>query len=794
MTGTTGRTPRRRRRVSVRGVVQGVGFRPHVYALARSLDLAGAVWNTADGVVVEVEGAGPDVSAFCERVAREAPPLALVTGVEVDELPPLGGTSFTIRDSETTAGRTFVSPDVTICDDCLDDLLDAGNRRHRHPFVTCTSCGPRFTITTGLPYDRPTTTMAGFPLCTACAREYADPADRRFHAQTVCCPDCGPRLFLTRPGRGTTYDEAALAEARRLIADGAVVAVKGVGGYHLVCDATSEQATSTLRKRKQRGDKAFALLVRTLEDAERLVHLDDAERALLASRARPVVLAGRRSGAPVADAVAPGSADLGVMLPATPLHHLLLGLPGDPGGPVALVMTSGNLSGEPIVTGDEEARTRLAAVADAWLGHDRPIHVPCDDSVSRVVDGEESPVRRSRGHAPLPLDLPFDAPATLAVGGDLKNTFCLAEGRLAWLSGHVGDMDDISTLDSFDRAVSHLGTITGVVPVALAVDRHPAYRSRQWAARHADGRPVLEVQHHHAHVASTMAEHGVPPGVRVLGVAFDGTGYGDDGAAWGGEFLVADYTSSARAAHLSYVPLPGGDAGVRNPCRMALSHLRSAGLDWDDRLPSVRVCGDDELALLDRQLTTGLRCVPTSSMGRLFDAVASIAGIRHRVGYDAQAAMELEAVARGASGSPGYQFGLVGTGPDGHRIDAAPVVTAAAADVLARVPASVVAARFQQGVVDLVVAVLTRLRDETGLTRATLSGGVFLNATLTGGCARALATEGFEVLRHRRVPASDAGLALGQVAVLAHRGRPSDPSMSSKGRRGEPPEEETPCA
>ena len=783
MTGPTGLTDRLRRRVTLRGVVQGVGFRPHVYSLARSLDLAGAVWNTADGVVVEVEGRAVDVAAFCDRVAAEAPPLAVVIDVSVGDLPAAGGTSFTIKDSEQAAGRTFVSPDVTICDDCLDDLMDPGNRRHRHPFVTCTNCGPRFTITTGLPYDRPTTTMADFALCAACAEEYADPADRRFHAQTVCCPECGPRLSLARPGRDTTYDEAALAEARSLVAAGAVVAVKGIGGYHLVCDATSEQAVTTLRKRKQRGDKAFALMVRTLEDARRLVTLDDAEAGLLASRARPIVLAARRPDAAVAAAVAPGSGDLGVMLPYTPLHHLLLGLPRDAPGPAALVMTSGNLAGEPIVIDDGRARQRLVALADAWLAHDRRIHVPCDDSVSRVVDGLESPVRRSRGQAPLPLDLPFEAPAALAVGGDLKNTFCLAEGRLAWLSGHVGDMDDLTTIDAFTGAVEHLQRLTGVSPVALAADRHPAYRSRQWARAHADGRDVHEVQHHHAHVASTMAEHAVPSGVRVLGVAFDGTGYGDDGAAWGGEFLLADYASWARFTHLDYVPLPGGDAGVRNPCRMALSHLRSAGVPWDDRLPCVRACADDELALLQRQLETGLRCVPTSSMGRLFDALASIAGIRHRIGFDAQAAMELESLARTADGRGGYRFGL-----DGETVDPRPVVAEAVSDVLAGVPPAVVAARFQQGVVALVVAVLDRMREETGLERATLSGGVFLNAGLTAGCARALSDAGFEVLRHHRVPASDAGLALGQIAVLAHR------TSSSDRQRPVLPEQETPCA
>ena len=759
----TAATARARRRIVVHGVVQGVGFRPFVYALARSLDLSGCVWNAGDGVVVEVEGESAAVASFDRRLAAEAPPLAVVSDVSSAAVAVQGGTSFTIRPSEHASGRTFVSPDVSICADCLVDLRDPGNRRHRHPFVTCTNCGPRYTITTGLPVDRALTTMAGFALCDDCAREYADPGDRRFHAQTICCPACGPRLRLVRPGRAPTSGEGALSEARSLLANGAVVAVKGLGGYHLACDATAAAAVATLRKRKQRGDKPFALMVADLDAAERLLVLDDAERALLASRQRPIVLARRRAGT-VADGVAPGQDDLGVMLAYTPLHHLLLGLPDDDVLLPALVMTSGNLAGEPIVTDDAEARTRLAGLADAWLYGDRPIHVSCDDTVTRCVDGEEAPVRRSRGHAPLPLSLPFDSPPALGVGGDLKNTFCVAEGRLAWMSAHVGDMDDLATLAAFTTAEAHLEMLTGVTPAAVAADRHPAYRSRRWALDHAEGRPVEEVQHHHAHVASTMAEHGLGSDSRVLGVAFDGTGYGDDGAVWGGEVLVAGYADYVRAAHLAYVPLPGGDAAVRNPCRMALSHLRAAGVAWDPALPCVRACSEQELALLDRQLTTGLRCVPTSSMGRLFDAVASLAGVCHRAGYDAQAAMELEAVARRTTSSRGYRFRA-----DGELLDAGPVLAEAAADVLAGAPAGLVAARFQQGVVDLVATVLERLRDETGLDVVTLSGGVFLNAYLTSACASALTARGFEVLRHHTVPASDAGLALGQVAVLAHR-------------------------
>ncbi len=782
-----------RRRVEARGVVQGVGFRPHVYSLARTHGLSGEVWNSTDGAVAEVEGDRAEVDAFCRELADAPPPLAVVASLTMAELPPQGGTEFVIRASRSGTGRTFVSPDVTLCDDCLAELADPANRRFRHAFITCTNCGPRFTITTGLPYDRPNTTMSIFPMCPACAAEYADPADRRFHAQTICCPGCGPRLRLVRPQRETSYDEAALGEARSLLAAGAVVAVKGVGGFHLACDATSEEAVTTLRKHKQRGDKPFAVMVSDVAAARALVDLDDAETALLTGRTRPVVLARRRAGAahPLASSVAPGQDDLGLMLPYSPLHHLLLGLPGDPDGPRALVLTSGNVAGEPIVTDDDEALARLAGLADAWLLHDRPIHVPCDDSVTRAVAGLEAPVRRSRGEAPLPLTLPFEVPPVLAVGADLTNTFCVAEGRLAWLSGHVGDMDDLATLRAFTAAETHLEQLTGVRPEALAADHHPAYRSRRWAVEHAAGRPVHEVQHHHAHVASTMAEHGVPSGERVIGVAFDGTGYGDDGAAWGGEVLVASYAGYQRAAHLAYVDLPGGDAGVRNPYRMALSHLRHAGVAWTDDLPSVRACRAGELDVLERQLQRRLACVPTSSMGRLFDTVASLAGICQRAGYDAQAAMELEAVARGAGEVEGYAFGLrAGTAGEPLVLEPAPVVRAVAYDVRSGVGPDLVAARFQQGVVDLVAAAVSDVRRRTGLERVTLSGGVFLNAFVTERCALALSAAGFDVLRHHRVPASDAGLALGQVAVLAHA---LDAASDVRPRRQQSPEMESPC-
>ncbi|WP_045555486.1 carbamoyltransferase HypF [Streptomyces sp. FxanaA7] len=774
---------RLRRRVTVRGVVQGVGFRPYLYGLATELALAGHVTNTPEGVIVEVEGTASAVTRFCDRIAAQAPPLARVDSVDHRELPPVGGTTFTILASHSGGpARTLISPDTATCADCLAELADPTDRRYRHPFVNCTHCGPRFTIVTGVPYDRAHTTMAGFAMCLDCAREYGDPADRRFHAQPVACPACGPRLrLLLADESGTRSADGAdpVVEARTLLARGAVVAVKGLGGYHLACDATNQAAVDLLRRRKARGDKPFAVMARTTDDIRHLVRVGPEEQNLLESRARPVVLMRRRprpahaaDGVRPAEAVAPGSPDLGVMLPYTPLHHLLLGLPGDADGPRLLVMTSGNLSGEPIVTDDTEARERLAHLADAWLTHDRPIHVPCDDSVVRVCDGEPLVLRRSRGYAPLPLTLPLPVRPALAVGGDLKNTFCLGSGRHAWLSAHIGDMDDLGTQRAFAHATAQLESLTGVRPETLVSDRHPGYRSARWADHEAARRPVVRVQHHHAHIAAAMAEHGLDGTRQVIGVAFDGTGHGDDGAVWGGEFLLADYDRFTRFGHLAYVPLPGGDAAVRRPYRMALAHLRAAGIGWADDLACTAACPPDELPLLARQLERNLNCVPTSSMGRLFDAVSSLAGVCHRAGYEAQAAVEWEAAAlRAPAGdTEAYAFALLD--PEGGeggavRADPAPVLAAIVDDLRAGVAPALVAARFHRGVAALVHGMCLRARERHGLDTVVLTGGVFANTLLSSACSCALRGDGFTVLRHHLVPPGDGGLALGQLMVAA---------------------------
>ena len=761
------RRSRERRRFAVRGVVQGVGFRPFAYTLARELGLSGLVGNNAAGVYIEVEGCAERIATFEQRLQSDAPPLALIDAVTSEQIPCRAGTDFVIEDSGGGGGRTLVSPDVATCSACLSELADPTDRRYRHPFISCTNCGPRFTIIVDLPYDRPATTMADLPLCERCAGEYADPADRRFHAQTVACPQCGPTLSLARPGESDRTGNGAVAEARRLLGAGSIVAVKGLGGYHLACDAGDEQAVAALRKRKDRGDKPFAVMVADLATAEMIAEVNDAERALLTDPRRPCVLLPARTGTALAASVAPGSTEVGVMLAYTPLHHLLFGLPGDPPGPSVLVMTSGNLSGEPIVTDDAQARTRLAGLADAWLANDRPIHVPCDDSVLRVVRDAQLPVRRSRGYAPLPVALPVRVRPALAVGGDLKNTFCLAEGGYAWMSAHVGDMDDLATLTAFAGATTHLGALTGVRPELIVADRHPGYRSSAWATRNPAGLPVRRVQHHHAHIASAMAENGLDGSERVIGFAFDGTGYGDDQAAWGGETLLADYDGYERAAHLRYTWLPGGDAGVRNPCRMALSHLHEAGVAWDPALPSVAACSATERDVLARQVETGLGSIRTSSMGRLFDAVSSIAGVCHRTAYEAEAAMRFEGYARSAIGAagPAYRFEIIDDDP--LVADPRPLIAAAAADVRNGVAAQVVAARFHLAVADLVAELAVLLRARSGLGTVAMSGGVFLNVLLTTLCADRLHSLDFRVVRHRTVPPSDAGLALGQVVIAA---------------------------
>jgi hydrogenase maturation protein HypF len=606
--------------------------------------------------------------------------------------------------------------------------------------------------------------MAGFPLCPDCRREYHDARDRRFHTQPVACPACGPHIwFEDSSGGPPQIGDAALGAAQHALAVGRIVAVKGLGGFHLACDATVAAPVAELRRRKHRMEKPFAVMVFDLDAARQIAEIGWREAQLLTSPQRPIVLLRRRQGSPLTPLVAPDNPYVGVLLPYTPLHHLLLR--PEPGVPVAsvLVMTSGNLTDEPICYQDGEAQRRLAGIADAWLLHNRPIHVACDDSVVRVLGDEELPIRRARGYAPLPVRLPVEAAPTLATGGELKNTFCLAAGRHAWMSAHIGDMGSVETLAAFERSRRQLADLYQIDPDQVAADAHPGYQTRRWAEEHAGSRPLALVQHHHAHIASVMAERGVRAGERVIGFAFDGTGYGMDGAIWGGEVLIAGYDGFERATHLCYVPLPGGDATVRKPYRAALAHLRAIGIEWTPDLAPVRATPAAELRALERQLDRQVYCVPTSSMGRLFDAVSSLLDLRHTVSYEAQAAVELETVASAASdGGRIYRFSI-GAG----QIDPAPVLRAIVADLRRGCPVGAISAAFHVAVASLIVEVAAQVRAATGLRQVALSGGVFQNVLVTRLARTALDEQGFSVLTHHLVPPNDGGLALGQTVVAA---------------------------
>lgn len=762
MTDTVSHSDDVRQRLTVTGVVQGVGFRPFVHRIATELGLVGFVGNDSGAVFVEVQGPTARIDEFGRRLRADKPPPARISSVSIVDLKTEPATDFRIVDSRSVAGTTTpVPPDIAVCDDCVAELFNPTDRRYRHPFITCTNCGPRFTLIYALPYDRPTTTMSAFDMCERCAAEYHDPDNRRFHAQPIACPDCGPSLWFARGTERVDGSDAALIATQRALSNGDVVAVKGIGGYHLACVVDDEHVAATLRTRKARGAKPFAMLVRDLAVARRYAYLDDAEAAILSSPARPIVLLHRRPDAPVADTVAPGSPLVGLMLPYSPIHHLLMApVPGsDEKVPDALVLTSANRSDEPICFTDDDAAQRLPCLCDAVLDHDRPIHVPCDDSVVRVVDGRELPVRRSRGYAPLPVDLSRDGPPVLAVGGELKNTFCLVDGSRAYMSGHIGDMGTLATLRAFERAVSQLSEIRHQ-PVRLAADLHPAYQTRNWAEHHAGDRPLDLVQHHHAHVASLLAEHGRlrEP---IIGIAFDGTGYGSDGTIWGGEILAVgrDTHRFARVGHLLPVPLPGGDAAVRNPWRTALSQLWTAGVEWTADLPCVTASTAQELAITRSQLEAGFGCVSCSSMGRLFDAVASLLGVRHRIDYEGQAAIELEVLAESVDKTPELRMDVRADGV----IDPRGMIRAIVSALRAGIETSLLAAGFHQAVACAVAEVVGLVAGGTRLVG--LTGGVFQNVLLLRACRERLQQAGFEVLTHHTVPPNDGGLALGQAAV-----------------------------
>jgi hydrogenase maturation protein HypF len=749
---------RARRRVRVEGTVQGVGFRPYVFRLAAEHDLAGWVGNDERGVVIEIEGDAAAVEAFLRRLPAEAPPLAAVERVSAEQLEAEGSDGFAIVESSHGGEpQALVTPDSATCPDCLRELFDPADRRHRYPFINCTNCGPRFTIVRGVPYDRPLTTMAGFTMCAACQAEYDDPADRRFHAQPNACPDCGPALSVDGADDPLEAAVAALAEGR-------IVAVKSLGGYHLACCADDERAVAALRSRKRREDKPFALMAADLEQVRSLVTVDPVEEELLQDPRRPILIARRRPGAPVAPSVAPASADLGVMLPYTPLHHLLLSDVGRP-----LVMTSGNVSDEPIAYEDDEAERRLSDIADLFLVHDRPIHMRTDDSVLRSAGSGLAPVllRRARGYVPDSIDLPLEAGRpVLACGAELKSTFCLVKGRRAWVSHHIGDLENWETLRSFREGIEHFERLFAVAPELVAHDLHPDYLSTKDALER-ESVAHVGVQHHHAHLAACLAEHGETG--RAVGAIFDGTGYGEDGTVWGGELLTGDLGGFERSGMLWPVRLPGGAQAIREPWRMACSWLVAvADGESAPELPAVLAAEVDpsrwrEVAALAQ---SGTASPLTSSVGRLFDAVAALCGLRARVNYEGQAAAELEAVADPAV-RDGYPLPLLSG--DSLVLDARETIRAVAHDVRAGATPALVSARFHQGLTDATALACVQVAERQGLDRVVLSGGAFQNRLLLESTADRLMAAGLRVLLPERLPPNDGGISYGQAAVAAAR-------------------------
>lgn len=751
--------------IRVSGIVQGVGFRPHVFSLAKRLDLAGDVSNTADGVLIHVEGTAGSVDAFSRDLVEKAPPLSRITHVETEPSPVINAAEFVILESSGADHRaTLISPDVTVCKDCVREMFDPKDRRFRYPFINCTNCGPRYTIIDDIPYDRPNTSMRRFPMCDACREEYENPLDRRFHAQPVACPACGPAVSLFDSAKIPIPAIDPVQKAIDLLKEGRILAIKGLGGFHLAVDAAGDAAVTMLRHRKRREEKPFALMAKDLAAVRALAWTSRSETRLLTSRERPIVLLCKREDHPVSRFVAPDNRYFGVMLPYTPLHYLLM-----EGGFAALVMTSANLSEEPICIDNDDAFERLAEIADYFLVHDRDILLRSDDSIVRRAAGADRQMRRSRGYVPVPVFLKDSHAPVLAVGGALKNTVCLLKGNQAFVGQHVGDLENLRTLEFFELTVRHLSRILDVTPEIIAHDLHPDYLSTRWALEQREKRPeipLVGVQHHHAHIAACLAENKVDG--PAIGLSFDGTGYGSDGAVWGGEVLLADLTGFIRLAHLDYTPMPGAAAAVKGPWRMAAAYLSAAfgGEFLDMDLPFIHAVGRDKTAVAAQMAAKGVNAPPTSSLGRLFDAVAAMVGLRSRVTFEGQAAMQLEMIAdvqaRGA-----YDFEWSTDAP--KRILVAPIIRGVVKDIADGRTPSEISGRFHATLIRGFTRLCAALMKETGVKEAALSGGSFQNAILLTGLLRALTQIGFTVHTHALVPPNDGGLSLGQAVVAGRR-------------------------
>ena len=752
-----------RKEIQISGIVQGVGFRPYIYRLAMDRKLGGSISNTTAGVTIEIQGPQDLVEDFVSRLPEEAPALAQITHLSVREMPCKPDRCFEILSSHTGEQTSaLISPDVAVCQDCFRELFDPQNRRHLYPFINCTNCGPRFTIVRDIPYDRPRTSMSIFTMCRNCRAEYEDPRNRRFHAQPNACWECGPQLEFWN-ARGCpvkTHDPVGSAvECLRL---GEILAVKGLGGFHFAVDAVSSAAVERLRLRKRRFEKPLAVMVRDLEAARQLCEINTEALRLLSSRQRPIVLLPKAKDDVIATAVAPNQRDLGLFLPYTPLHHLLFAA----GNFIALVMTSGNLSEEPIAIENREAVKRLGSIADSFLVHGREILLRCDDSVVRHSSGKLRQVRRSRGFVPAPMRLHKELPRILAVGGELKNTICLTRGDLAFLSQHIGDLENIESFNFFRDAVTYLSRILEIQPEIIAHDLHPDYLSTKWALSQ-KGIRVVGVQHHHAHIAACMAENRIYG--QVIGLSLDGTGYGTDGQIWGGEALLAGYAAFERAAHFAYVALPGGEAAIHEPWRMAVSFLmQTFGGDFRRlNIPFVRNLQQRKMEFILRMMAQKVNSPLTSSCGRLFDAVAALIGIRQEVSYEAQAAIELEMAGRSSSDT--YAYPLAIRREQGHwEIDPSPLFGAIVEDLRKNVCAETISRRFHNGLVATLVRLACQLRQDSSINQICLSGGTFNNLLLFENLVFKLESDGFEVFTHSEVPTGDGGLSLGQALVAAH--------------------------
>ncbi len=747
------------KKIQVNGIVQGVGFRPFVFNLAHQYDLKGEVANTAAGVSIHVEGPPGRIRAFETDLTAKCPPLAHIVEISgrFERVKPYA--DFRIAKSRGQAQvSTLISPDVSICDDCLRELFDPQNRRYRYPFINCTNCGTRYTIIDDIPYDRPKTSMRHFKMCSACQSEYDDPRDRRFHAQPNACEECGPFVSLYTNHRQPVDTDHPVKKAADLVRRGQIVALKGLGGFHLVADAENGEAVRRLRNRKLREEKPFAIMSIDLESIRKYADVEPHEEKLLISIQRPIVLLKKRTPSAIAEEVAPRNKYLGVMLPYTPLHYLIL-----KNGFSALVMTSANLSEEPIAIDNEDAFERLADIADAFLIHNRDIYLRSDDSIVRHTAGHTRYIRRSRGFVPIPVFLDRALPSILACGAELKNTICITKGDKAFISQHIGDLENPATLDFFELTVAHLQRILEISPEIIACDMHPDYLSTQYA-RQQQRMPKVEVQHHHAHIVSCMAEHKL--GGEVIGLSFDGTGYGTDGAIWGGEVLVAAAHQFQRMAHLAYVPMPGGTAAIKEPWRMAVSYLHAAfGDDFRDLdLPILEQADPQKLKIIVEMMIKGVNSPPTSSLGRLFDGVAAITGIRRQVNFEGQAAMELEMLTAGDGRSV---YDIEEAAADASAILPAPIIRGVVRDIQNGLSTAEIGAKFHRTIVALFAEVCTSVRVESELNRVVLSGGCFQNAILLAGLIEELESRKFEVFAHRQVPANDGGISLGQALVAA---------------------------